>query len=319
MIILVTMKAPHPIPYQGSKRLLAPAILAYFPKNPLRLLEPFAGAAGVSISAVLKGRADRIVLNDINEPLMRLWECIIESPNTIASAYARLWKAQVGRQREFYDAVRSKFNETHQPHYLLYLLARCVKASIRYNSEGEFNQSPDNRRLGMNPETMRWHIFAASRLLKGKTLITVGDYHRTLDFAEPGDVVYMDPPYQGVCLNRDPRYISLLDFEAFTASLQSLNDRNISFILSYDGKTGDKSYGKPMPKELGLLHIEIDAGRSSQATLLGRSHNTYESLYLSPALVERIGIVNERHLTLAPKQFSLLAQNDPAETLQRNP
>jgi DNA adenine methylase len=303
------MKAPHPIPYQGSKRLLAPAILAYFPKNSLRLLEPFAGAAGVSIAAVLKGRADRVVLNDINEPLMCLWKCIIESPEIIAAAYARLWKAQLGRQREYYDAVRSKFNETHQTHYLLYLLARCVKASVRYNSEGEFNQSPDNRRLGMNPETMQWHIFAASRLLKGRTTITVGDYRQTLNSAEPEDVVYMDPPYQGVCLNRDPRYISLLDFEVFTENLRSLKDRQISFILSYDGKTGGKSYGRPMPEDLGLTHIEIDAGRSSQATLLGRNHNTVESIYLSPALVERIGMPSKKHLTIAPKQFSLLAQD----------
>ena len=303
------MNAPHPIPYQGSKRLLAPAILAYLPKNPVRLIEPFAGAAGVSIAAALRQRANQFVLNDINEPLMRLWEIIIESPEAIASDYDRLWKTQLGNQREYYDAVRARFNESHKPEYLLYLLARCVKASIRYNCEGQFNQSPDNRRLGMNPETMRWHIFAASRLLKGRSTITVGDYRESLELAQPEDVVYMDPPYQGVCLNRDPRYISLLDFEAFTASLRKLVERNISFILSYDGKTGDKSYGKPMPKSLGLLHIEIDAGRSSQATLLGRSHNTYESLYLSPALIERIGIVNKMHLTLAPKQFNLLAHN----------
>ena len=301
--------APHPIPYQGSKRLLAPAILAYFPENPVRLVEPFAGAAGVSIAAALKGRADRIVLNDINEPLMRLWESIIESPETIASAYQRLWKSQLGREREYYDAVRAKFNKTRKPHYLLYLLARCVKASVRYNSEGKFNQSPDNRRRGMSPDTMRWHILTASRLLKGKATVTVGDYRKTLEAVQPEDVVYMDPPYQGVCINRDPRYINLLAFEVFTASLRRLNERRISFILSYDGKTGDKSFGKPMPKELDLIHIEIDAGRSSQATLLGRNHNTYESIYLSPALVERIGKVSKRHLTLAPKQLSLLAQN----------
>jgi DNA adenine methylase len=126
----------------------------------------------------------------------------------------------------------------------------------------------------------------------------------------------MDPPYQGVCVNRDPRYISLLDFDAFTASLRNLNRRHISFILSYDGKTGAKSYGKPMPDDLGLMHIEIDAGRSSQATLLGRDHITYESLYLSPALIERIGVIKKRHLTLAPKQFSLLAQDGRAETFQ---
>ena len=117
----------------------------------------------------------------------------------------------------------------------------------------------------------------------------------------------MDPPYQGVCANRDPRYIRLLKFDAFTASLHRLNERQISFILSYDGKNGEKSYGKPMPSSLRLVHIEIDAGRSSQATLLGRNHNTYESIYLSPALVERIGIVSKKHLTIAPEQFSLLA------------
>lgn len=319
MILLAVMKTPHPIPYQGSKRLLAPTILAYFPERTVRFLEPFAGAAAVSIAAALKGRAHQIMLNDINEPLMRLWERIIESPEIVASAYAQLWKAQLGRQRQYYDLVRAKFNETHEPQYLLYLLARCVKASVRYNSEGDFNQSPDNRRLGMNPDTMRWHILAASRLLKGRTTITVGDYRRTLESAKPDDVVYMDPPYQGVCANRDPRYISLLDFETFTASLRELNDRNISFILSYDGKTGDKSYGKPIPEDLGLVHIEIDAGRSSQATLLGRDHITYESIYLSSALIEGIGKISKRYLTLAPKQFSLLAQNGRAETPQRIP
>jgi DNA adenine methylase len=311
------MQAPHPIPYQGSKRLLAPAILSYFPKNPVRLIEPFAGAAGVSIAAALHGRANYLVLNDVNEPLMRLWETIVESPEAIALSYGQLWKAQLGNQREYYDVVRARFNESHKPEYLLYLLARCVKASIRYNSEGQFNQSPDNRRLGMSPETMRWHILAASRLLKGRTKITVGDYRQSLESAKREDIVYMDPPYQGVCLNRDPRYISLLDFEAFTSSLRKLVERNVSFILSYDGKTGDKSYGKPMPKNLDLLHIEIDAGRSSQATLLGRSHNTYESLYLSPALIERIGTVNKKRLTLAPEQISLLAHNGRPEASQR--
>ena len=241
---------------------------------------------------------------------MDLWAAIIARSGSIALAYEKLWKAQLGREREYYDLVRSKFNETGKPHYLLYLLARCVKASVRYNSNGQFNQSPDNRRLGMNPKTMRWHIFTASQLLRGKAAVRIGDYREALKAAKPQDIVYMDPPYQGVCANRDPRYSNLLDFEPFVATLRELNERGISFILSYDGKTGEKSHGRPMPTELGLLRIEIDAGRSSQATLLGRNSNTIESLYLSPALMERIGTVNNIYLTLAPKQFSLLAQND---------
>lgn len=303
------MKAPHPIPYQGSKRLLAPAILGYFPKRAPRVIEPFAGAAAVSIAAAKLGKVTHILLNDINVPLMNLWKDIIESPESISSRYEELWRSQLGKERAYYDMVRGWFNETHRPDYLLYLLARCVKASVRYNSNGDFNQSPDNRRRGANPETMRWHIMSASQLLRGSTRVMTGDYRDCLEEAQPEDVVYMDPPYQGVCLNRDPRYISLLDFDVFTSSLRALNERRISFILSYDGKTGEKSYGKPMPEDLGLVHIEIDAGRSSQATLLGRDHVTYESIYLSPALIARIGKISKRHLTLAPKQFSLLAQD----------
>lgn len=300
---------PHPIPYQGSKRLLAPAILNYFPKDARRLIEPFAGAAAVSIAAIRGGKVSSVVLNDINQPLMDLWSTIIERPEQIALAYEKLWEAQRGREREYYDFVRSKFNETQKPQYLLYLLARCVKASVRYNANGEFNQSPDNRRVGMIPRTMRWHILAASRLLSVKATVSTGDFRDALKTASPVDIVYMDPPYQGVCANRDPRYSKLLDFDPFVASLRELNERKISFILSYDGKTGEKSHGKPMPKHLGLYRIEIDAGRSSQATLLGRDSNTIESLYLSPALLKRIGTSGNVYLTLAPTPSNLWAQN----------
>ena len=45
------MRIPHPIPYQGSKRGIAEAILAYFPQHVTRLIEPFAGSAAVTLAA----------------------------------------------------------------------------------------------------------------------------------------------------------------------------------------------------------------------------------------------------------------------------
>jgi DNA adenine methylase len=282
------MKTPHPIPYQGSKRFLAPAILAYFPQDTHRLLEPFAGAAAVSLAAALAGRARHFELNDINAPLMELWMRIVESPESIAAAYRKLWESQRDREREYYDLVREKFNRTKRADYLLYLLLRCVKAAIRYNSDGEFNQSPDNRRRGMRPETLGWHIAEASRLLRGRTEIATGDYRAALAAATPQDLVYMDPPYQGVSGTRDPRYFGSFDTESFHAALAELNARGISYILSYDGRNGERAYGRPMPEELGLRRMEIEAGRSSQATLLGKSSVTVESIYLSPALAKRL-------------------------------
>jgi DNA adenine methylase len=100
----------------------------------------------------------------------------------------------------------------------------------------------------------------------------------------------MDPPYQGVCATGDPRYFSSIDFDEFMRELKKLNKRNIPFILSYDGRTGKKSYGRSLPDELGMFRLEVNAGRSSQATLLGKDDVTFESVYLSKNLVEQLGI-----------------------------
>ena len=199
------MKIPHPIPYQGSKRHLAAAILRYFPADLKTLYEPFAGSAAITIAASHHSLADKFVLNDLNAPLVNLWREIINSPSRIASQYAELWHAQLGRERIYYDLIREKFNQTGRPDYLLYLLARCVKAAVRYNSNGEFNQSPDNRRKGAHPDTIRKHISGASILLRNKANFLSVDYRDALNDAGKRDLIYLDPPYQGVCSKRDPR------------------------------------------------------------------------------------------------------------------
>ena len=300
------MRAPHPIPYQGSKRFLAPSILRYFPRDIHRLFEPFAGAAAVSLAAALHHKARKFIIGDLNAPLMDLWAQIVNSPESISSAYRTLWQAQLGNEREYYDSVREKFNKTKRADYLLYLLLRCVKASVRYNSEGQFNQSPDNRRLGMRPDTLHCHIMSASRLLQGNAEIKPGDYRELLADARPEDLVYMDPPYQGVCGDRDQLYFGGFNGAAFREALGCLNAGGISYILSYDGRSGERTYGQPMPSSLDLTRLEIDAGRSSQATLLGESSITVESIYLSPALVRRLGTISEDRLTARSNQLTLI-------------
>lgn len=295
------MSVPHPIPYQGSKRQLARAILQFVPERVERIVEPFAGSAAISLAAAKLGITRQFLLNDINEPLMALWREICERPTLLADAYAELWHQQLGREREYYDIVRAEFNRDHGPSRFLYLLARCVKASVRYNAYGQFNQSPDNRRRGAHPDTMRTHIMAAGRLLHGRATFESRDYRDVLGESKPGDLLYMDPPYQGVSGGRDQRYAGQVDYEDFVAALRSLIERKINFVVSYDGRCGDRQYGRGLPGDLGLAQIEIDAGRSTQATLLGRRHETVESLYLSPQLIE-IAPISRRIARRAPQQ-----------------
>jgi len=167
---------PHPIPYQGSKRLLAPIILSYFPPRFTRLIEPFAGSAAVSLAAAYCRRADHFVINDAHAPIISLWREILHDPMELAGRYRDLWRNQLGREREHYDDIRRQFNRTHRPECFLYLLARCVKAAIRYNDRGEFNNSPDNRRRDAHPDTMRDRITGASLLLSGRTELSDRDY-----------------------------------------------------------------------------------------------------------------------------------------------
>jgi hypothetical protein len=47
---------------------------------------------------------------------------------------------------------------------------------------------------------------------------------------------------------------------------------------------------KPLPEKLNLTLVEIEAGRSSQATLPSRSEMTVESHYLSPARADELKI-----------------------------
>lgn len=277
-------RVPHPIPYQGSKRGLSRQILRHVKAPVNRLVEPFAGSAALSLAAAFHRLATSFWINDAHAPLMALWNLILHHPEQLADGYRELWTAQLGRERAYYDEVRQRFNETHDPTCFLYLLARCVKAAIRYNSDGGFNNSPDKRRKGALPETMRDRIFGASALLAERTKVTTLDYKVVLEACAPADLVYLDPPYQGVCGSRDNRYAPKVVHEEFCDELAALNKRKIPYIVSYDGRTGEKSFGQPLPESLKLIRLEIPAGRSSQATLLGRSDNTFESLYLSASL-----------------------------------
>ena len=281
-------RIPHPIPYQGSKRNLAPAILGFFPPDVGTLIEPFAGSAALTLAAAARGLAEGYVINDLNQPLVELWRAIIESPEKLAHQYEVLWRAQHEDRRQYYDQIREEFNQTARPDCFLYLLARCVKASVRYNAQGQFNQSPDNRRMGALPETMREHILGASGLLRGRTECCSLDYKEAVARATPDDLVYLDPPYQGVCGERDPRYLKGVVFDEFVEMLESLSFRDIKYLVSYDGRTGERVHGRKLPERLRLHLVELDAGRSSQATLLGRDEVTVESLYLSPALAESL-------------------------------
>ncbi|MCQ2315860.1 MAG: DNA adenine methylase [Bacteroidales bacterium] len=279
---------PHIVQYQGSKRILAPQILQYIPKKFNRLIEPFAGMAAITIAVSKQNRANGYIMNDLNEPLVHILEEAVNKPEDLIYEYSKIWNEQFcfsGGSIEHYYKVRDEFNNGNKSAAnMLYLLARCVKGSVRYGSNGMFNQSPDKRRNGTSPDTLSKNVRIISNYLKGKSRFTSVDYQEILKIACAGDIVYMDPPYQGVCGRKDSRYFSGIDFADFVRNVEFLNEKGIDFIISYDGQCGDKQYGEDLPKSLGLSKVLLKAGLSSQSLLLGKKEITYEALYLSKNL-----------------------------------
>ena len=277
-------KLPHPIPYQGSKRSLAPLIGSYVPADIDTWYEPFAGSAAMALWAARHRRPRRIVLGDSLAPMMQLWAAILADPKGTAARYAEIWVGQKSEDATYFNRVRERFNRHRDPIDLLYLTCRCVKNAVRFNAKGNFTQSADNRRPGMHPGKMRIAVEEASELLRGRTETRAGDWLDTLADAGRGDFSYMDPPYFGTSMGRDKRYAEWMSQERLIAGLQSLNSRGIRFALSYDGMCGKKVYGPPLPDELLMTRLYLNAGRSSQATLNGEVTETIESLYLSVGL-----------------------------------
>lgn len=291
-------KSPHIVQYQGSKRKLAPQILQYMPEKFERLIEPFSGMAAISIATAMEHRASAYVINDLNKPLVDMLKEAIEKPSQLVNAYRNVWNEQFcyGENHvEHFYVVRDRFNEGQEtPANLLYLIARCVKGAVRYGGNGNFNQSPDKRRHGTNPDRLEQNIYAISYFLKGKTSFYALDYHDIFEMTRPGDLVYMDPPYQGVTNVRDNRYFSGVPFDEFAEAIKILNNKQIDFLISYDGVCGGKEYGEDLPESLGCKKIMLNAGLSSQALLLGKKFTTFEALYISESLIPLFYAVPEQ-------------------------
>ena len=279
---------PHPIPYQGSKRKLAPIIGRYIPDGVETFFEPFAGSAAMTIYAAYHRRAARFVVGDSLESMVLLLRSIVVEPEQTARRYREIWEGQRDGGHGFFNEVRDRYNEERDPVDLLYLICRCVKNAVRFNGGGRFTQSVDKRRLGMHPDKMQSAIMGVSSILRHRIEFHVGDWQETIADAGSADFVYLDPPYLGTSIGRDKRYHQQLMQEELVAGLEVLRRREVPLALSYDGMTGGREYGPALPQALGLTRLLLHAGTSSQSTLAGRNEETIESLYVTPGLAEPV-------------------------------
>lgn len=277
---------PSLIKWTGSKRKQAP-LIAKEVKSYNRYFEPFLGGGALLFLFAHEGA----VASDIYEPLIALWKLIQSNPEEVISDYTEKWnalnveykelqlnhvKSADGLPKVFYNC-RDRFNKTHNPLDLNFIMRTCVNGIVRFNGEGEFNNSFHLSRQGMKPEMFAKNVRIWYERIKGVDF-ECQSYEETLSQAKTGDFVYFDPPYA----DSRNRYIKDLDLHNFFCELDKLNSKNISWALSFDGSREGTNYFSDMPKELYKRKLSLSNGNSAVSKILNsKQEEVIESLYLN--------------------------------------
>jgi DNA adenine methylase len=264
------------IKWSGSKRKIARKLVKLMPLEG-RYFEPFLGGGAV-LGAM--GRRPSTA-GDVIPELVALWQGIKLSPESMADSYEENWLRLQSEGHLLFYEVRDRFNEMRQPEDLLFLSRTCVNGLIRFNRQGDFNNSFHHTRPGISPQRLRKVIFEWSGRVSETEFVT-GDYVETLRHAVAGDIVYLDPPYAAT----KGRYRNGqgLDQDRFWGVLRELTDRGVLWVLSFDGQAGDRDYRSALadPIELATLHVTMDVGSSPFPRVMnGRIDDVKESVFFN--------------------------------------
>lgn len=194
------MKLSPFVKWAGGKSQLLSQFESYFPASFGRYVEPFVGGGAVFFHLYNQGwlAGKEIVLIDHLEELINCYRVIQtqvddllatlerHEPHKLDSAYfyrVRAWDRRPGYARRSAVERAARF---------IFLNRTCYNGLYRVNRRGQFNVPFGRYR---NPTIYHAdRLRAIGQMLQGVTL-AVGDFGRCLEWAGPGDFVYLDPPY----------------------------------------------------------------------------------------------------------------------------
>jgi DNA adenine methylase len=223
-----TLMASPFLRWAGSKRQHVPFLRRYWsPTVHRRYIEPFAGSAALFFALA----PPRAVLGDLNGELIRAYRTVRNDPDGV---HRRLIRFATGRTA--YDRIRA----TRHGHVawkaarFVYLNRFCFNGLYRTNLLGRFNVpygAPKNDHLpGLDQLRQCANLLSRARLMHA-------DFRRPLLLVEPGDFVYMDPPYavsrRRVFVQYSRQHFGADDLDDLAAGLEEIDRRGASFILSY--------------------------------------------------------------------------------------
>lgn len=223
----------------GGKTQLISELTSILPSKFGSYHEPFLGGGALFFELERPGS----FVSDFNPRLVSFYNEVSLDPDALFQVVQNLAdefnsKSDVEKKNHFY-ACRDEFNlpnldPTRTAALFYYLNKTCFNGLFRENSKGEFNVPFGQKKLFPAFDKEQFH--AASALLKTAT-IKHGNYSLVLDAAQPGDLVYFDPPY--VPLPGSPSFTAYLSSgfgpsqqQELVDVFQTLSDRGVHVMAS---------------------------------------------------------------------------------------
>lgn len=169
-----------------GKRWLTDNLQLAMPAYTGRYIEPFLGGGAVYFSL----SPERAIISDANIRLVETYEAI-RANYRLVERYLRTY--QKLHSTEFYYAERkkkrnSKFTRAAQ---FIYLNRTCWNGLYRENLKGEFNVPIGTKTKIVDPED---DFSAIAQTLRNAKILKC-DFEFAFGLAQPGDLIFADPPY----------------------------------------------------------------------------------------------------------------------------
>lgn len=242
----------------GNKQRFAHEIVSYFPRDYGTYFEPFLGSGAV-LGTLEPARA---IGSDVFKPLIEIWQTLHEAPETLKLWYAERWQHMAeGEKVEVYESIKAAYNTQPNGADLLFLCRSCYGGVVRFRQSDGYMSTPCGVHKPMPPEAFSARVDEWRKSTAGADFMLMG-YEDAMNRAQPGDLVYCDPPYS---------HSQTILYGAQSFSLKNLfevisqcKSRGIYVALSIDGtkRSGNLICNIPIPAGLFEREILVNCGRS---------------------------------------------------------
>jgi DNA adenine methylase len=275
------------IRWAGGKSRLLPRILPHVPEVIRDYYEPFLGGGAVFLACShrVTGRSH---LADLNEHLISAWLAVRDHPKELRP---RLDWYQQNDSKEFYYEVRAASPDglIERAARFLYLNGVSWNHLWRENSRTGAMNTPwgDRRFKGIEDAAMA----TIGKALERAT-VHAADFREVLVGAQPGDFVYLDPPYLPIFtqpgIEKEPtakfnkytaKTFEMPDLVALAAVCGELSERGVQWVMS----NRDTASVRELFPDAEIIRFtahralaaqsrrQVEAHQSPEAVIIGRT------------------------------------------------